>query len=105
MHHLKSGTDRAYVKVLCCRKPFCVLLPNFILPELALNWMARQLMAGVLQQHRAQGRTKAIKSNHLFTQILQPFLVSLLHMQQVTSLREGSSVLVRVPVTVMHMHQ
>lgn len=46
---------------------FVYYCQNFILPELALNWMARQLMAGLLLQHRAQGRIKAMKSNHLFT--------------------------------------
>lgn len=90
------------LKCFAAGKHFVYYCQNFVFPELALNWLAQQLMAVLLQQQGAQGRIKARKSNHLFRQVLQPPLVSLLYTQQVTSLCQSSQVTEQLqPVTIL----
>lgn len=65
MHHLKSGDiampeHEHMLKHFAAGKHFLYYCQNFILPKLALNWLAQQLMAGLLQQQGAQDKGQKV---------------------------------------------
>lgn len=48
------------LKHFAAGKHFLYYCQNFILPKLALNWLAQQLMAGLLQQQGAQDKGQKV---------------------------------------------